>query len=192
LKRTIDSLRLRKIMMCLSVAGGRGLALVLGLLVAGCASVVRGTTEAVQFDSEPSGAEMRSVIENACTEGCAAEPNAEHPATLPMEGYTPPPLKPGPACVTPCTLQIDRKDVLLATFTKPGFEPQTVKVGTQVNGGAGAGSLVGNAIIGGAVGVVVDAGTGAALDHVPNPVKVTLKPVAPAAPRKEARSSKRR
>ncbi|MGO3927394.1 translation initiation factor 2, partial [Rhodopseudomonas pseudopalustris] len=41
----------------------------------------------------------------------------------------------------------------------------------------------GNLLLGGVVGMGVDAATGAAMDHHPNPVVVTLQPVpAPAAP----------
>ena len=37
--------------------------------------------------------------------------------------------------------------------------------------------MAGNLIVGGLVGLATDASTGATLDHVPNPVSVTLKPV---------------
>ena len=37
--------------------------------------------------------------------------------------------------------------------------------------------MAGNLIVGGLVGLATDASTGATLDHVPNPVRFTLKPV---------------
>jgi hypothetical protein len=78
---------------------------------------------------------------------------------------------------TPCTIAIPRKDPFLATFTKPGYQPTQVMVGTQIQGGGTAG-LVGNAVAGGPIGVVVDASSGAAMDHVPNPVIASLVPSA--------------
>jgi len=49
--------------------------------------------------------------------------------------------------------------------------------------GAGTAGFAGNLLAGGLVGMGVDAVTGAALDHKPNPVIVTLQPLAPAPPR---------
>jgi hypothetical protein len=43
--------------------------------------------------------------------------------------------------------------------------------------------FAGNVLVGGLVGMGVDACTGAAQDHKPNPVSVTLQPLAPASPR---------
>jgi len=86
------------------------------------------------------------------------------------------PVVPGPACITPCTAQVPRNQSLIVTFTKAGYEPQTTKLATVVSG-AGAAGMVGNIVVGGVVGAVVDTGTGAAMDHQPNPLRVTLKPV---------------
>jgi hypothetical protein len=46
--------------------------------------------------------------------------------------------------------------------------------------GTGAAGFAGNVLAGGLVGMGVDAVTGAAMDHKPNTVIVTLQPVAPA------------
>ena len=43
--------------------------------------------------------------------------------------------------------------------------------------GTGAAGFAGNLLVGGLVGMGVDAATGAAQDHKPNPVIVTLQPV---------------
>jgi membrane-bound inhibitor of C-type lysozyme len=112
---------------------------------AGCASVVRGTSENVAFVSEPPGAIMTSNSKYAC------------PAT-------------------PCTLQVDRTDQFDATFAKPGYHPQTIPVRTAVSGGGAAG-MAGNVLVGGLIGIGVDAATGAALDHTPNPVVANLQPI---------------
>lgn len=76
---------------------------------------------------------------------------------------------------TPCALDIPRSEEFDATFTKPGFRPQTVPVRTAI-AGKGAAGFAGNVLLGGVVGMGVDAYTGAALDHTPNSVIVTLVP----------------
>jgi hypothetical protein len=160
------------------------LAAALAAASAGCATVVRGTTEQVQFDSEPSGAEVRTVVENACTPpNCGEQQGARDTAASygPVAPTPPPAPVLGPACITPCTAQVGRRDVLIATFSKAGYKPQTVKVDTRVATG-GAVAMAGNVIIGGVVGGVIDAGTGAALEHYPNPVKVILEPLPTAKP----------
>jgi len=147
-----------------------------GLFLCGCASVVRGTTEQVTFDSDPSGAEMRSVIYYPCGGPCPVRDEAVGSAAAYSGSDVRTPEVPGPACITPCTAQVARNEELLVTFSKAGYEPQTVRLTTKASGGGAAG-MAGNIILGGAVGLVVDAGTGAALDHYPNPLKVLLKPL---------------
>lgn len=92
----------------------------------------------------------------------------------------------GQSCVTPCTLTVDRKEVFNVHFEKSGFVSQDIDVKTQV-GGAGAASFAGNIVLGGAIGMGTDAITGAALDHVPNPVEATLTPE-PSAPKPRGKS----
>ncbi|MFL6797331.1 MAG: hypothetical protein ACJ8F3_07955 [Xanthobacteraceae bacterium] len=58
---------------------------------------------------------------------------------------------------------------------KPGYIGQQVEVKTRI-ADSGAAGLAGNIIAGGVVGLGVDAATGAALEHVPNPVIVVLEP----------------
>ncbi len=88
-------------------------------------------------------------------------------------------LSNGLACPqTPCDLKISRKDDFTATFSKPGYRPESVRVVSHVSGG-GVAVGAGNIIAGGIIGVGVDAYTGANLDHSPNPVEVILVPAAP-------------
>src|SRR5690349_19831701 len=82
----------------------------------------------------------------------------------------------GHTCITPCTLQFNRKDEFTVIITKQGFHSVEIPVRTQV-AGAGAAGFVGNAILGGVVGMVVDASSGATLEHFPNPVSATLIPL---------------
>jgi len=114
------------------------------LLVSGCASVTRGTTNQVQINSNPPEAQARTSM--------------------------------GHVCITPCTLQFGRKDEFTVLFTKPGYHSTEIPVRVQI-AGAGAAGFAGNVILGGVVGMVVDASTGATLEQVPNPVTATLVPL---------------
>jgi hypothetical protein len=81
----------------------------------------------------------------------------------------------GENCVTPCKLKIKRRPGFSATFTKEGYEPQTVKVDSELHGGgvaAGAGDL----LLGGVVGGLLDGSNGSLNSLSPNPLQVTLVP----------------
>ncbi|MCA6107727.1 hypothetical protein [Bradyrhizobium cenepequi] len=67
------------------------------------------------------------------------------------------------------------------TFAKPGFETEVVTLTKEIPT-TGAAGFAGNVLLGGLIGMGVDAATGAAQDHKPNPVIVTLKPIAPGRP----------
>jgi len=115
-------------------------------LAGGCASVTRGTTENLSIASTPSGAE-------------AIISGLENPTT----------------CITPCSVVVKRNADISVTIQKPGFEPQIVPLAREIQG-TGAAGFAGNVIAGGLVGMGVDAVTGAARDHKPNPIIVTLQP----------------
>jgi PEGA domain len=121
----------------------------LAVALSGCASITRGTTENISIASSPSGAE-------------ATITGLEVPT----------------ACVTPCAIIAKRNADIAVTFAKEGYEPQTVQLTTEVPG-TGAAGFAGNLLAGGLIGMGVDAATGAATDHKPNPVIVTLQPAAP-------------
>ncbi len=82
----------------------------------------------------------------------------------------------GQVCVSPCTLQFNRKDEFSVTASKPGYHSAQMQVGTRVAAGGAAG-FAGNVLVGGVVGMAVDAATGATLEHYPNPVMLTLVPL---------------
>ena len=67
----------------------------------------------------------------------------------------------GLGCVTPCSLVVKRNEEFVATFSKPGYRSKQVEVKTQL-AGAGAAGLAGNVLVGGLIGLGVDAVTGAA------------------------------
>lgn len=77
---------------------------------------------------------------------------------------------------TPCTWKVPRKQEFVATFRLDGYEPVQIPVQTKVGTG-GAVGFTGNVLAGGVVGMVADAGSGATLDHDPNPVFAQLTPI---------------
>jgi hypothetical protein len=147
---------------CVKVATGLGvktqmirllLAAAIALPCVGCASVSRGTTENISITSTPPG------------------------ATAEISGLDNP-----TSCVTPCVVVAKRSADITITIDKEGYEPQVVPLTKEIPG-TGAAGFAGNVLVGGLVGMGVDAYTGAAQDHKPNPVTVTLQPISPAQPR---------
>jgi hypothetical protein len=136
----------------------------LAAALGGCASVTRGTTENISISSTPSGAEATITGLDVPT-----------------------------ACVTPCAIVAKRNADITVSFAKPGYEPQVVELTKEVPV-TGAAGFAGNVLAGGVVGMGVDAVTGAAQDHKPNPLIVTLRPVVPrptpGAPRPRAKPVK--
>jgi len=115
----------------------------------GCASVTRGTTENISISSTPAG------------------------ATAELSGLDNP-----TACVTPCVVVAKRSADITVTVSKEGYEPQVIPLTKEIPG-SGAAGFAGNLLVGGLVGMGVDA----AKDHKPNPVIVTLQPIGPVSPR---------
>lgn len=128
----------------------------------GCASATRGTTESISIVSTPPG------------------------ATADVSGLDNPTV-----CVTPCVVQVKRNADVTVSINKEGYEPQVVPLVKEV-AGAGAAGFAGNVLVGGVVGMGVDAVTGAAMDHKPNPVEVTLRPTRPAAAPRSAKPPPRK
>ena len=75
---------------------------------------------------------------------------------------------------TPCAIKMPRRSELVVNITKRGCKPIAVNV-THKTAGAGAAGLAGNVLVGGIIGIGVDAATGASQDLVPNPVEVKMK-----------------
>ena len=82
---------------------------------------------------------------------------------------------------SPCIVTVDRNKPFVAYAEAPGYQPGSVQVDTQLVG-AGAAGFAGNVLAGGVIGMGVDAYTGAALDHKPNPAHIELAPIQRAAP----------
>jgi hypothetical protein len=71
---------------------------------------------------------------------------------------------------------MDHRDNFDVTITKPGYRDWHGHVTHQFSTGGGV-ALAGNVLVGGLVGITVDAATGATQMLVPNPLNVTLEPV---------------
>ncbi len=94
----------------------------------------------------------------------------------------------GSHCSTPCSLAVARDQVFSLTIAKDGYEAQKVDVVTRLSG-AGLAAATENLVTAG-LGATVDAATGATLEHIPNPVNVTLvKRLSAAAARKPRHAS---
>jgi hypothetical protein len=76
---------------------------------------------------------------------------------------------------TPCTFTMERKAKFDVTVSKDGYQSYTGHVTHEISSGGVAGG-VGNVVIGGIIGIGVDASTGAMDDLRPNPLKIHLEP----------------
>jgi len=77
-------------------------------------------------------------------------------------------------CVaTPCSFRMPRKDAFRATVSMDGYAPQTVNIESKMSGNGAAG-MAGNVLVGGLIGITVDATSGAMNDLTPNPLIVRL------------------
>ena len=121
--------------------------LALAFSTAGCATIVRGTTEQITITSEPTGAHVSTSLAHSC--------------------------------ISPCTITVARKDEFIVSIGKEGYKTQEIPVKTALSGGGVAGAA-GNILIGGVIGLGVDAATGSTLDHTPNPVRAVLETLEPA------------
>ena len=82
-------------------------------------------------------------------------------------------LSNGLFCTTPCSLIVSRKGSFTVTLEKEGYEAVMTSVVSKRDG-AGTAGMAGNLVVGGIIGMGVDAATGAMNSHVPNPLVVTL------------------
>jgi hypothetical protein len=74
---------------------------------------------------------------------------------------------------TPCTFRMPRKDAFRATVSMDGYVTQEHEIDSGMSGAGGAG-FAGNVLVGGLIGMTVDANSGAMKDLKPNPLVVNL------------------
>jgi hypothetical protein len=121
------------------------------LLSSGCASIISGRTATVNIDSRPSDAEV--VIHDKH----GNEVLTTH---------------------TPASVELRRKDGWVwpakytATIEKPGYQPRTVPIHSTLNPW-----VLGNIVIGGPIGLVVDTATGAGWKPKVASIEPNLEPI---------------
>ena len=103
-----------------------------------CSTIIHGSTQDVEFVSEPPGAFV--------------EVDGKHAGT------------------TPCEVELKRKQTHTATLTHPRYpnDPRTFRLEPHFNG-----ATLGNLLLGGIIGIGVDAASGANYSLSPDPVIVT-------------------
>ncbi len=82
-------------------------------------------------------------------------------------------LSNGLNCVTPCAMELPRKHAFTAEFSLEGYKSLSAEV-VPKQAAAGTAGMAGNLLIGGLIGVVADASSGAMKDLYPNPLVVNL------------------
>lgn len=123
--------------------------------------------DALEVNSEPAGAHVeverkkKPLAKKELKENVLAEESDEFG---PLVGKT------------PAVFTLKRSGDYKVTISKEGYETATVDV-THKIAGAGAAGMAGNALVGGVIGVAVDASSGATLDLVPNPINITLEKI---------------
>jgi hypothetical protein len=82
----------------------------------------------------------------------------------------------GQSCVTPCTLEVGRKDPVQLKISKTGYKDLEATVRSELRGWGLAGYTTLNLIMWPGIGDLIDAKTGANYGHKPNPFTITLLP----------------
>jgi hypothetical protein len=117
-------------------------ALAVIFLLAGCATVTRGSEDVLVVNATPADSTVRLSTGATCQGG-------------------------------QCSFRLPRRSNLQVTVSRDRCETQVVNI-THRTADAGAMGMAGNVLVGGLIGIGVDAATGASQDLVPNPVNVTL------------------
>ncbi len=150
--------------------------LILILLTTGCASVVRGTTDALVVDSIPQQTMVKVYRKDAAFKKDEISKNMDSSASKEILARYKKGEKDfyGPLVgKTPATFVLKRKGNYEVIVEAEGYKSSTVNI-THKTAGAGAAGMAGNILVGGLIGAGIDAASGATQDLVPNPVSVTL------------------
>lgn len=136
------------------------------LIQTGCASITRGTTDALLVNSNPSQADVEVYrLDRGFTgkeiKNNVVKENELNPTAGPLISKT------------PASFKLARKGQYRVLISKPGFVTNEVRVNNKISTAGGAG-MAGNVLFGGLVGIGVDASTGAMRDLTPNPIEVIL------------------
>jgi hypothetical protein len=137
------------------------------LLACGCATVTRGFNEVLEVQTTPVGAE---VVVYRYSKKAHAEINqtGEVSPKNVRDRWS-------ESAVSPAAFKLFRNNSYLIVAKAPGYRTAVVAVFKKPSGG-GALGVAGNVIVGGLVGITVDAISGGANELKPNPVIMTLVP----------------
>ena len=108
-----------------------------------CASIQRGSTESIEFLTTPPGANVR-VVEGKST---------------------------GAICITPCMLEVDRREALKVEISKKGYKKVTQVLYSSIDTGSFTTNTIGNLILAPGVADFWDVKTGANYSHKPTLLK---------------------
>lgn len=132
------------------------------LMAGGCASITRGTMDALVVESDPSGAHVEvHRADRKFTEKEVKQNTVDNKGAI--------------VGMTPSSFRLNREGTYRVLVSKAGFETVESRVSHSVSGGGAAG-MAGNVLVGGAIGLIVDSSTGAMLNLAPNPLTVILVP----------------
>jgi len=124
----------------------RPILIIVALALSGCASIQRGSTESIEFLTTPSGANVL-VVGGKST---------------------------GAYCLTPCRLELDRREDLKVEISKKGFKTVNQVLYSSIDAGSFTANTIGNLILAPGVADYWDVKTGANYSHKPNPFVGTL------------------
>ncbi|MEI6176394.1 MAG: PEGA domain-containing protein [Verrucomicrobiota bacterium] len=124
-----------------------------------CASITRGTTDALVVKSNPDQADVKVTrIDKPLTKKELSS-NSNDGQTITGK--------------TPVTFKLQRKGEYNVQLSKAGYKSTETRVTNHVSGMGGT-AMAGNVIVGGLIGLGVDAASGATKDLTPNPIEITL------------------
>lgn len=135
------------------------------LLLSSCASVTRGTNDTIMVTTDQPNAVVsveradrfltKSEIKN--NSSIVGERNGKKVLTT----------------QSPATFKLKRKGEYLVTASKKGYKTSQVRVTNKISG-AGAAGMAGNVLVGGLLGIGIDAATGATKNLTPNPLHIKM------------------
>jgi len=121
---------------------------IIAITLLSCASITRGTQEALVINTKPAGASVK----------------IKKGEKILFQG------------LTPTAAKLERKGNYIVLIEKEGYEPLIVNVTNQVSNEGGAG-MAGNICLGGCIGAGIDSASGAMLELKPNPINADLEPL---------------
>ena len=146
-------------------------------LLQGCATVTRGTTEALVVETNPPGAKVTVMkmdkLKYEIPESTELKDLGENEEVYGQYIYVVNPEFKKLEAATPTSFKLARRGQYKVIVEKDGYEVAKVMVHTQITD-AGSAGLAGNICLGGCIGAGVDAASGAMNKLVPNPIDIKL------------------